>query len=124
MCFLHTFCHRELFYPFAEDESSDWMAKHFFSGGVMPSFDLLERLDTPLVVEQQWQVEGTHYAKTCRAWLANLDAAGDSILPLLGPKPDRQLARWRMFVMACEELFAYGGGQEWFVSHALLRNGG
>lgn len=124
-CFLHTFCHRELFYPFAVEGSADWMAKHFFSGGVMPSYDLLNRLEIPLRVEQQWEVNGNHYAKTCRAWLENLDCAGDEIVDLFSPplgRPGarRQLARWRMFVMACEELFAFDEGREWFVSHALL----
>lgn len=124
-CFLHTFCHRELFYPFSIDGRADWMAKHFFSGGVMPSYDLLERLDIPLRLNQQWQVNGEHYAETCRAWLTNLDSAGNDIIKLLSEDlghagGKRQLARWRMFVMACEELFAYAGGEEWFVSHALL----
>ncbi len=124
-CFLHTFCHRELFYPFiANGENSsenDWMAQHFFSGGVMPSFDLLEQLDKPLRMEQQWKVSGKHYAKTCEAWLAHLDANTNDILEILRPAAARQLARWRIFVMACEELFAFGGGNEWFVSHTLLR---
>ena len=124
-CFLHTFCHRELFYPFTVDGRADWMAKHFFSGGVMPSYDLPRQLDMPLQVEQQWEVNGKHYAKTCRSWLENLDQAADGIvstfatdLGVAGAK--RQLARWRMFVMACEELFAFNEGDEWFVSHALL----
>lgn len=128
-CFLHTFCHRELFYPFTVDGRADWMAKHFFSGGVMSSYDALDRLAVPLRVEQQWQVGGMHYAKTCRAWLENLDTAADSIIRLFQAtiplaEAKRQLARWRMFVMACEELFAFSGGEEWFVSHVLLSRDG
>lgn len=124
-CFLHTFCHRELFYPFAIEGRTDWMAKHFFSGGVMPSYDLLSQLAIPLRVEQQWEVNGDHYAKTCLAWLENLDRSSSEIVGLfsaeLGPAgARRQLARWRMFVMACEELFAFAEGREWFVSHCLL----
>ncbi len=123
--FLHTFCHEELFYPFADEGKSDWMARHFFTGGVMPSYDLLDRLDIPFQVQRQWRVSGTHYAKTCRAWLANLDAAQQDLSQLLSSDAakyggKRQLARWRMFVMACEELFDFDGGQQWFVSHALL----
>ncbi|MEM8945061.1 MAG: cyclopropane-fatty-acyl-phospholipid synthase family protein [Planctomycetota bacterium] len=125
-CFLHTFCHRELFYPFVVEGEADWMARHFFSGGVMPSFDLLSQLDVPLVLEQQWQVNGMHYAKTCRAWLENLDDASEQIIRLFAKslgeqQAKRQLARWRIFVLACEELFAFNGGEEWFVSHARLR---
>lgn len=124
-CFLHTFCHRQLFYPFAGDGRADWMAKHFFSGGVMPSFDVLQQLEVPLRLAEQWQVSGNHYAKTCQAWLRNLDQHQEEIIKVftseLGNSPaKRQLARWRMFVMACEELFAFSGGEEWFVSHALL----
>ncbi len=125
MVFLHTFCHEELFYPFADEGKSDWMARHFFTGGVMPSFDLLERLDIPLQIQQQWRVSGTHYAETCRAWLENLDAAQQHLSQLFSSDPakyggTRQLARWRMFVMACEELFAFDGGEQWFVNHVLL----
>ena len=124
--FLHTFCHRELFYPFAVEGRSDWMAQHFFSGGVMPSYDLVTRLASPFAVEQQWQVGGMHYAKTCQAWLENLDAESEAIVgsfaaDLSSAGARRQLARWRMFVMACEELFAYEQGSEWFVSHTRLR---
>ena len=124
-CFLHFFCHREYFYPFQSRGRSDWMAKHFFTGGVMPSHDVLHHLNTPLKVEANWSVNGNHYAKTCRCWLENLDAAADSMLDpftrdlgLSGAK--RQLNRWRMFTMACEELFAYDAGNEWFVNHSLL----
>ncbi|MGI9429691.1 MAG: SAM-dependent methyltransferase [Bythopirellula sp.] len=127
-CFLHTFCHRQLFYPFEVDGQADWMAKHFFSGGVMPSYDLLQRLDLPLQVEQQWQVNGQHYAKTCRAWLMNLDRSSRKLEAMFaeqlgGADARRQLARWRMFVMACAELFAFADGNEWFVSHTLLNHG-
>jgi len=128
-CFLHTFCHCNLFYPFNVTSSTDWMAKHFFSGGVMPSYDLLEQLEIPLRVESQWEVNGNHYAKTCQAWLANLDAASSNVIRLFAADlgrlgASRQLARWRMFVMACEELFAWDDGQQWFVSHTLLEHSG
>jgi cyclopropane-fatty-acyl-phospholipid synthase len=124
--FLHTFCHRRLFYPFEVDGQADWMAKHFFSGGVMPSYDLLQQLDLPLQIQQQWQVNGQHYAKTCHAWLQNLDRSSREIEAMFaeqlgGAAARRQLSRWRMFVMACAELFAYAGGKEWFVSHTLLK---
>ena len=123
--FLHTFCHRELFYPFTVEGRADWMTKHFFSGGVMPSYDLLETIAIPLKVEQQWPVNGMHYAKTCQAWLENLDRNAEQIRSMFAGQlgkssAQRQLARWRMFVMACEELFAFHEGQQWYVSHALL----
>ena len=107
-CFLHFFCHREYFYPFQTRSGSDWMAKHFFTGGVMPAKDVLQHLNTNLQIEEEWSVSGQHYAKTCHSWLKHLNDDADSILHLFsrdlgidGAK--RQLNRWRMFVMACEE---------------------
>ena len=123
--FVHAFCHRELFYRFVDRGSDDWMARHFFTGGAMPSLDLFEHASGPFRLEQRWEVSGTHYAKTCRAWLHNLDMARDRLLKRferdLGPATARrQLQRWRMFVMACEEMFAYDAGRQWLVSHHLL----
>ncbi len=121
--FQHVFCHRSLAYRFEARGERDWMARHFFTGGVMPAFELPGCVPGPLVVERQWRVGGEHYARTCEAWLANLDAARDAVLDVLGPDPvlaRRRYHRWRLFFLACAELFGYRGGGEWFVAHTLL----
>ncbi|MEM7316847.1 MAG: class I SAM-dependent methyltransferase, partial [Planctomycetota bacterium] len=119
---VHVFCHRDLAYTFETDGNNDWMARHFFTGGLMPSADLFANFQDDLRLETQWDVNGEHYAKTCEAWLAQQDAQSDDIVRLfakdLGEREARiQSQRWRMFHMACAELFRYDGGQEWFVSH-------
>jgi cyclopropane-fatty-acyl-phospholipid synthase len=116
--FLHVFCHRSTPYFFEAEGASDWMARHFFSGGMMPSADLLAGLERDLRVEEGWRVSGLHYARTAEAWLANLDAARERVLPILGS--ERAFGRWRLFFLACRELFAFRGGAEWHVLHARL----
>jgi cyclopropane-fatty-acyl-phospholipid synthase len=117
--FVHIFCHRELAYTFETTAPDDWMGRHFFTGGLMPSDDLLLRYRSPLALEDHWRVSGLHYAKTARAWLENLDRARDRVLPLLAAQGDalRWFQRWRVFFMSCEELWGFRGGEEWFVSH-------
>jgi len=124
--FMHVFCHREHPYLFEDEGSGDWMARHFFSGGIMPSYDLPRHIDSPLVLANSWRENGRHYARTSRAWLDQLDASWDELLVLFERDMRRsaarqQLQRWRMFFIACEELFAYAQGEEWFVAHHLLR---
>ncbi|MHC4380208.1 MAG: SAM-dependent methyltransferase [Planctomycetota bacterium] len=126
--FLHFFSHRETSYPFEDVSSDDWMARHFFTGGLMPSHDLPRRLDIPFEVEDDWAESGKHYAKTSEAWLENLDAHREQALEILQnagypvrTEAERQVQRWRMFFLACAELFAYRNGSEWLVSHYLLR---
>lgn len=123
--FVHIFCHREHSYPFETEGDDDWMGRYFFTGGIMPSEALLREFDRDLKVTEQWPVNGVHYAKTLRAWLDLMDAKRDRVLPLLrkvyGEKEGtRWFQRWRVFFMACEELFAYNGGEEWFVTHMLF----
>jgi cyclopropane-fatty-acyl-phospholipid synthase len=120
--FVHLFAHRLLAYHFSNRDGSDWMARHFFTGGTMPSANLLLRFQDDLCVTRQWWVEGTHYARTANQWLASLDAARERALPLLAASGDAGLAfqRWRMFYMAVAELFGYAKGQEWGVAHYLL----
>jgi cyclopropane-fatty-acyl-phospholipid synthase len=123
--FLHVFCHRTTPYLFEDRGASDWMARHFFTGGLMPSADLIDAFDRDLAVEERWFVNGRHYARTSEAWLCNLDAARERAFEVLaaahGPREAaRQLRRWRLFFLACAELFAFGGGAEWLVAHYRL----
>lgn len=124
--FVHIFCHRDVFYPFEEQGSSNWMGRMFFTGGVMPSFDLLPRCQSRLPLESSWQVNGNHYARSLEAWLALADQREKLLLPILDEtygagQGKIWLQRWRMFFMACAELFAYRDGNEWFVGHYLFK---
>ncbi len=124
--FLHVFAHNSFAYPFEVRDETDWMSRHFFTGGMMPSHDLIDHLDTPFEVDQRWIVSGEHYARTSEDWLKNLEQRRDSVMPILaetyGSKHARQwFHRWRVFFLACAELFAWEGGSEWIVSHQLLR---
>ena len=123
--FLHFFAHRSFAYPFESEADDDWMGRHFFTGGMMPSADLLSRLTIPFHIEDQWQVSGQHYARTAEAWLHNLDAQEAQVNALfarnLGRREgQRAVQRWRMFFLACAELFGYRRGSEWLVMHSLL----
>lgn len=124
--FVHIFVHRQFAYPFEDAEGSSWMGRHFFTGGQMPSDDLLLAFDDDLELEERWRVNGTHYAKTARAWLENVDAKRGAALAALregglNGESNAMLNRWRVFFMACEELWGYGAGNEWYVSHYLFR---
>lgn len=124
--FMHVFCHKSLPYTFEVQDESDWMSRFFFSGGMMPSYDLATRIESPLTLVERWQWSGTHYEKTANAWLANMDRHAADIRPILaatyGPEHVRTWwVRWRIFFMACAELFGYRNGTEWPVGHYLFR---
>ena len=122
--FLHVFCHRDAPYLFEQTGRGDWMARHFFTGGLMPTPALVRRFDRDLEVVRQWEVDGGHYARTARAWHENLERRRTGVMPILrtvyGAEAARWYGRWRLFFLACEELFAHGDGRDWFVSHSLL----
>lgn len=119
--FVHIFCHRELMYPFESEGDGNWMGRHFFTGGLMPSAETLLWFQRDLTIEQQWRLSGTHYEKTANAWLANQDAHRSEALDVLraayGDLAPLWHQRWRMFWMACAELFGYRDGNEWLVAH-------
>jgi cyclopropane-fatty-acyl-phospholipid synthase len=120
--FVHIFTHKDVAYHYEAADDREWLAKYFFTGGQMPSHDLLLHFQEDLRIEQQWAVNGTHYEKTSNAWLANMDANREAIMPLLVQTYGEADAmkwwvRWRVFYMACAELWGYDGGNEWIVSH-------
>ena len=112
--FVHVFAHRRYAYPFEDRGASDWMAREFFTGGMMPSAQLFHHFQDNLAIAEEWQVLGTHYERTAEAWYGNLMAARGEVEDLLGK---RAFQRWRVFFLACAELFGYRGGREWLVAH-------
>jgi cyclopropane-fatty-acyl-phospholipid synthase len=108
-------------YPFETEGEGNWMGRYFFTGGLMPAFDTLLCFQRDLRIEQQWRVSGTHYEKTANAWLANQDANRVEVMRVLedayADDAARWHQRWRMFWMACAELFGYRDGNEWGVGH-------
>ncbi len=123
---MHIFVHKSQPYLFEVQDDDDWMSQYFFSGGMMPSSDLPEMFQEKLTLEDKWRWSGTHYEKTANAWLKNIDFNKDKALPVMEKiygKSDsvKWLNRWRIFFMACAELWGYKKGREWFVSHYLFK---
>jgi len=127
--FMHIFCHRTTPYEYIDKGPGDWMSRHFFSGGIMPSADLPLRFAENLCINKRWHWNGQHYAKTCNAWLKNMDDNSAFIMPILADCYGKENAslwwqRWRIFFMACAELFDYDEGHEWYVGHYLFQKAG
>jgi cyclopropane-fatty-acyl-phospholipid synthase len=123
--FVHVFAHRSAPYAFETTGAANWMGRHFFTGGIMPSLDLFDRFDDHLRVAKRWTWDGTHYEKTAEAWLENLDRRRRDAVAILerSANPasgERQFHRWRLFFMACAELFGYDAGRAWLVGHYLF----
>jgi len=124
--FMHIFCHRSTPYEFVDRGPGDWMSRHFFSGGIMPSDSLPLHFQDRLQLAARWRWSGTHYEKTANAWLANMDARREWVMPVLErtygeEEAARWWMRWRIFFMACAELFGHQDGQEWLVGHYLFQ---
>jgi cyclopropane-fatty-acyl-phospholipid synthase len=124
--FVHIFTHREFAYHYEDRGDSDWITRYFFSGGQMPSDDLLLYFQDDLTIDNHWIVSGTHYQQTAEAWLTNMDEHRDEILPILAATyGDTQVQRWwsywRIFFLSCAELWGYRDGNEWLVSHYLFK---
>jgi len=123
--FVHIFTHKEYAYPFEVRDDSDWMAKYFFTGGIMPSDDLLLYFQDDVKLRNHWQVNGQHYQKTAEGWLSNMDAHREQIMPVFVKTYGASQALkwwnyWRVFFMSCAELWGYNQGHEWLVSHYLF----
>ncbi len=123
--FLHIFTHRQFSYHFVARDATDWMSRYFFTGGMMPSENLIGQFQDALKLDMQWRVSGRHYQRTAELWLANMDANRVALWPLFeqtyGRDAKKWWSYWRVFFMSCAELWGYRGGEEWTVSHYLLK---
>ncbi|HNM04978.1 MAG TPA: cyclopropane-fatty-acyl-phospholipid synthase family protein [Leptospiraceae bacterium] len=124
--FVHIFTHSRFAYAFEAKDESDWMSKYFFTGGMMPSDSLFLYFQKDLQIINHWRVNGTHYGKTSEAWLANMYKNKKEILPILEKTYGKEntvkwWVYWRVFFMACAELWSYNSGEEWLVSHYPFR---
>ncbi len=123
--FVHIFTHKKFSYKFEVKDETDWMSNYFFTGGIMPSNDLLFYFDEYLKKENFWVVNGTHYQKTSEAWLLNMNKHKESILKIFSETYRKENALkwfvyWRIFFMACAELWGFNNGNEWMVCHYLF----
>ena len=123
--FMHIFTHRSGSYLFDRSDSEDWIAQHFFTGGVMPSHHLIRQYADLFDVEKEWRWSGTHYQRTALDWLANFAAHRDEIEAIFrkvyGADANLWMRRWRWFFLATAGLFGYADGSEWGVSHYRMR---
>jgi cyclopropane-fatty-acyl-phospholipid synthase len=123
--FIHVFSHDRVPYRFDQGDESDWIARHFFTGGIMPSHGLIRRFPDLFAVEQEWRWSGLHYKRTAMDWLDNFDRNSKAIMPILrqvyGADAAMWKRRWRMFFLATAEMFGYADGEKWGVSHYRLR---
>lgn len=127
LLFVHIFTHHRLSYHFVARDATDWMSRYFFTGGQMPAHDLLSAFQDDLALIQDWKVNGRHYQQTAEHWLQAMDRNREKILPLFadtyGPQAvTKWWVYWRVFYMACAELWGYRKGEEWLVSHYLFQS--
>jgi len=123
--FVHIFTHKRFSYHFETEGKNDWMGKYFFTGGIMPSHNLLDHFNNDLKIVKNWIVDGTHYHRTAESWLDNMDQNKDKISDIFkltyGRNHTKWRVYWRIFFMACSELWKTSNGNEWQVSHYLFK---
>jgi cyclopropane-fatty-acyl-phospholipid synthase len=119
--FMHIFTHRSGTYLFDRADKEDWIAQHFFTGGVMPSHHLIRQYEDLFEIEKEWRWSGVHYQRTALDWLRNFDANRSEIAkilrPVYGKRTGLWMRRWRWFFLATAGLFGYADGSEWGISH-------
>lgn len=125
LLFIHIFSHMKYAYHYENKDGTDWLTEHFFTGGTMPSDDLLLYFQEDVNIQKNWRVSGQHYEKTANAWLKNMDDQRDRIMPIMEETYGRKQAfkwfnYWRLFFLACAELWGYEKGSQWIVSHYLF----
>jgi cyclopropane-fatty-acyl-phospholipid synthase len=122
--FLHVFTHRSAPYRFDHGDKADWIAQHFFTGGIMPSHGLIRHFPAMFQVEEEWRWSGLHYERTALDWLDRFDAQRPAVERVLRETYGRDAKlwhrRWRLFFLATAGLFGHDGGREWGVSHYRL----
>ena len=122
--FVHVFSHKKYSYFFETEGENNWMGRYFFTGGQMPAHGLFDQFQNHLKIEKDWNWNGSHYGKTSEAWLMNMDSHEKEIMKIFetvyGSQARIWFQRWRVFFMACAEMFNYNQGHEWGVSHYLF----
>jgi cyclopropane-fatty-acyl-phospholipid synthase len=123
--FIHIFTHKNGAYRFDHRDEADWIAQHFFTGGIMPSHGLIRQFPELFTVEDEWRWDGTHYRRTAMQWLENFDRnkaeINRTLREVYGEDAGLWRRRWRMFFLATAEMFGYAKGSAWGVSHYRLK---
>ncbi|XP_031487321.1 (S)-coclaurine N-methyltransferase-like [Nymphaea colorata] len=126
LLFIHYFCHKAFTYHFEDKNDDDWITRYFFTGGTMPSANLLLYFQDHVSIVNHWLVNGKHYAQTSEEWLKRMDANAAEIKPIMESTYGKDSATkwtvyWRTFFISVAELFGYNNGDEWMVAHFLFK---